>query len=216
MKWGDTEPVWSPDGRKLAFVRERVDDHNLGGSGSLYTVDAAGVGTPTGLATKNTVDERSPAWSPDGRKIAYVGGKPSGEGGGIFVVSVKGGAATALATTKIVNDPTWSPDGDRIAYTAAPDVNTQTDIRTTGTRGGTPKRVTQTRETWEAEPTWSPNGQRIAYIYDAPNNQTYPHGIRAIAATGEGGAYRILPTADYPGIQSSDLDWGIAAVAPPS
>ena len=215
-RWADFQPVWSANGKKIAFGRDRVDDGSLSQAAAIYTVNATGGAAPTKLATKNTVGDHSPAWSPDGTKIAYAGVKPGESGASIYVVSARGGMATKLTSKMVAYEPTWSPDSKKIAYTAAYDLNTQTDILAKSITGGTPPRVTNTKMIWESEPTWSPSGTRIAYIYDAPNNQTYPHGIRAIAATGEGVAYRIIPTADYPGLTSSAPDWGVALAAPPS
>jgi dipeptidyl aminopeptidase/acylaminoacyl peptidase len=70
--WDDSQPAWSPDGREIAFVSDRSDDRDRHfEGGALHVVDVA-----TGQVRRLTTESgraRSPAWSPDGRSIAYVG-----------------------------------------------------------------------------------------------------------------------------------------------
>ena len=68
----DDDPDWSPDGSRIAFTSHAVNDpnHNNAVSAELYVMNADGTGTPTRL-TFNGEEERAPAWSPDGARIAY-------------------------------------------------------------------------------------------------------------------------------------------------
>ena len=59
-------PVWSPDGRRIAFLSRRD------GSKELYVVSADGSGQRR--LTRDARYSATPAWSPDGRKIAFEGG----------------------------------------------------------------------------------------------------------------------------------------------
>ena len=61
----DWQPVWSPDGTRIAFVSNRN-----GGNVQIYIMDSDGK-NPTRLT--DGVWDREPAWSPDGRKIAFSG-----------------------------------------------------------------------------------------------------------------------------------------------
>ncbi len=95
------DPVESPDAKKLAFSAMT----------HLYTMDLPG-GKPQRL-TGGSGHEFQPAWSPDGKFIAYV--TWSSEGGQLWKVSVGGGTPVQLSKSLAVySNPAWSPDGTRI------------------------------------------------------------------------------------------------------
>ncbi|HXM94505.1 MAG TPA: amidohydrolase family protein [Candidatus Dormibacteraeota bacterium] len=95
------DPVESPDGKKLAFSAMT----------HLYTMDLPS-GKPQRLGTGNE-REFQPAWSPDGKSIAYV--TWSSAGGQLWKVSAAGGTPVQLSKTPAVySNPAWSPDGAKI------------------------------------------------------------------------------------------------------
>src|SRR5213594_1955866 len=76
-------PAWSPDGKSLVFVSKRRPDADRDSNWDLYVMDAASGGSaaPRQLTTFEGPDndpetESRPAWSPDGRSIAYLQGGP--------------------------------------------------------------------------------------------------------------------------------------------
>jgi Tol biopolymer transport system component len=94
-------PVESPDGKKLAFSAMT----------HLYTLDLPG-GKPQRLTSGNS-REFQPAWSPDGKSIAYV--TWSSEGGQLWKVSAAGGTPQQLSKSlALYSNPAWSPDGTKI------------------------------------------------------------------------------------------------------
>src|SRR6266511_1752070 len=116
---GDTDPAWSPDGSKIAFVRFRE-----GGAG-IWVMNADGTGarriTDGGLDVDGT--DLGPAWSPDGSRIAFAReGRPAKAATGntdIYVVNADGTDAVRLTDDPMMEyAPTWSPDGSRIAFAA--------------------------------------------------------------------------------------------------
>lgn len=64
--------------------------------------------------TRGTHDARSPAFSPDGKTIAYEGRE--GERSDIYVVPVEGGTPTRITTSGDCHAPRWSPDSKRLLY----------------------------------------------------------------------------------------------------
>ena len=78
------EPAWSPDGKQIAFTlytpQKRYKDIGYPYCG-IYIMDAEGSGEPRKLATGPGCAS-SPAWSPDGKKIAYTNGLGVDKGGG--------------------------------------------------------------------------------------------------------------------------------------
>ncbi len=76
----DTEPAWSPDGKRIAFVSERRRDHDLAFRPAIHVVDVATRDVHAVTGGPRSVFG-TPAWLPDGRTIAALGSKLEGRGG---------------------------------------------------------------------------------------------------------------------------------------
>lgn len=112
---GATDPQISPDGARVAYVRMTADVMSDKEIPSIWIVDvASGRQTPL-VAGKGS--HRSPRWSPDGKRLAYV--SSNGEGAPqLNVLWLDSGRAVAV--TGMPDSPgslAWSPDGRSIAYT---------------------------------------------------------------------------------------------------
>jgi len=95
------DPIESPDGKKLAFSAMT----------HLYTMDLP-AGKPQRL-TNGNAHEFQPAWSPDGKTIAYV--TWSSEGGQLWRIPAAGGTPVQLSKSLgVYSNPAWSPDGAKI------------------------------------------------------------------------------------------------------
>ena len=109
-----SEPKISPDGRQIAYVRKSNDVMTDKARSSIWLVDVA-TGQQRPVAAGNG-DSFGPAWSPDGKRLAYgstaEGGPPQ-----LFVRWMDGGQSVRI--TSLPDSPQaieWSPDGSRIAY----------------------------------------------------------------------------------------------------
>ncbi|MBH8566957.1 PD40 domain-containing protein [Nostoc sp. CENA67] len=104
---GNRFPVWSPDGKRIAFVSGR--DGNL----EIYLMNADGSGQRN--LTKNPLRDFYPTWSPNGKQIAFVSEYNSTIN--IYLMNADGSKRTLLTKDVIHNDsPSWSSNGQQIAF----------------------------------------------------------------------------------------------------
>ena len=107
------DPQFSPDGKRIAFVRQYADDASNGYIRNIWIADPSGRKKPYQFTFGGK--DFCPRWSPDGHRIAFVSvrnGTPQ-----IYVMSVDGGEAVRL--TSMVGGASgiaWSPDGKWIAF----------------------------------------------------------------------------------------------------
>ena len=146
----------SPKSHKLVYDRES-GDYNL------WRLPVDG-GRAAGAAEKflsSTRDDLSPAWSPDGKRIAFS----SNRGGlrQIWVADADGSNAEALTnfTAGIAGSPRWSPDGHTIVFDARP--KDLADIYSINATGGTPKRLTD-NPAEDHQPCFSADGRWIYFV----------------------------------------------------
>jgi len=109
----DTEPALSPDGLRLAYT-----SYLIGASLPQIWVSNADGTLPTQLRIGKT-----PSWSPEGRKLAFVAPDSSGWDK-IWVMGRDGGNPTQLTTGDFHDRyPVWTPDGKRIIYSSNQAIN---------------------------------------------------------------------------------------------
>lgn len=145
--WTNDNPVWSPDGAKIAY--------NCGGlrvGPDLCIIDAYG-GNPRQIS-----GGRDPAWSPDGTRIAFCGSDA------ILVADADGSDPVRLIDLPPAGIPlVWSPDGSRIAFVTNKDGNQE--VYVVNADGSNPINLTN-HEANDSEPRWSPDGGKIAFHSD--------------------------------------------------
>ena len=112
---GDWGPTWSPDGRRIAFVSARDgDERYIPPNAEIYVMNADG--TDLTRLTGNNRAARSPAWSSDGRRIAFSSSRGHAHSS-IWVMNADGSEIAPLSRGYA---PVWSPDGQRIVFTDYP------------------------------------------------------------------------------------------------
>jgi TolB protein len=127
---------------------------------TLRIADADGEGGQVALASPDPII--SPAWSPDGRELAYVSFES--QKAVVWVQDVASGQRRPIANFRGSNSaPAWSPDGQQIALTLSQAGGSQLFVmpRT----GGSPRRLTQSSAI-DTEATWAPDGRSIVFVSD--------------------------------------------------
>lgn len=170
---------------RLAYIhlKEQVDDKPVN---ELIIADADGHNPYT--IVRSTEPLMSPAWSPDGRKIAYV----SFEKGhtAIFVQEVYTGKRKKIAGFKGINSaPAWSPNGDKLALTLSKEGNPDIYVYDMTTQK---LQAVTLHYAVDTEPAWSPDGRSIVFTSDRGGEAQ----IYRVAASG-GEARRITFNNSY-------------------
>lgn len=153
-----TSHVWSADGEQIAFVSSADGDTDV------YVMDA--VGHHVRNLTNNDAADYSPAWSPDGRWIAYMSGMESRENRtAVYIIATNGETPRNISGMEgSASFPRWSSDSEQIAFTLS-----NRGFRTTYlTRIDAPT----TAQIFPFLPldmmvyqwVWSPDGTRVAFI----------------------------------------------------
>jgi TolB protein len=167
-------PAVSPDGSTIAYAD--IVDAPLGADLGLHLANADGT-NPRALTKGHAggVDgnDTSPAFSPDGRWIAferaidYESGK-----GGLFLIRVDGTGQRRLTDDTLgAGYPRWSPDGKHILFSQRVEATTFAPgpLWIVDVAGGKPRPLTDPRDPgWSFSGDWSPDGRQIAFDYFLP------------------------------------------------
>ncbi|MEP7142086.1 MAG: S9 family peptidase [Ferruginibacter sp.] len=197
--------TWSPDGKKIAmsikdedfsdtaksktrspFVMDRYHfkQDREGWIGSrythLYVFDISTKKTDT--LTKGNFDEGSPAWSPDGRQLAFVSNRSpdpdKNENTDIWITDADKGGALKQLTTWAGTDlnPEWSPDGKWIAYTSSSSnqlftMYGQTIISLVPSAGGAARSLGVSLDRPVSDIHWTKDGQQLTFLVEDDRKQ---------------------------------------------
>ncbi|WP_370948020.1 serine hydrolase [Amycolatopsis sp. cg5] len=203
------QPAIAPDGSRVVYVLRTADREADSDTRSLWQV-----GTDGGDAVRLTrgKSDRSPAFSPDGNKIAFL------REGNVWLLPVAGEPAQLTELPLGAGTPMWSPDGSAIAFSAPVDLaagegdddaararpvvvdrlgfkadgaglirTVRTHLHVVDVASGEVRQVTE--GDWHAgEPAWSPDGKRLAFAasMDDDADLTFRSGAYVVAADGSG------------------------------
>ena len=185
-----TDPTWSPDGRRIAAVRGHWVQGRLRYEQSLVVMRADGRRRRTVYAG-GELATASPAWSPDGRSIAFVhtdigmlGADPN-----LYVVPAEGGEARRITEGGSQQDPDWSPDGRLIAYTWGSPARRRRSARRPAPTGSGDALLVDDLAVSEGWPAWAPSGRRVAFsrfgrIWTVAADGTAPERLTDVRTTG--------------------------------
>ena len=161
-----------------------------GGRFTLRVADSDGEGGQVALSSPEPII--SPAWSPDGKQLAYVSFES--QKAVVYTQDASSGTRRAIANFRGSNSaPAWSPDGQTLAVTLSRDTGSQLYLM--ASTGGTPRRLT-TSSAIDTEPAFAPDGRSLYFVSDRGGGpQIYRTGLSGgnVERITFNGAYNISP-----------------------
>jgi tricorn protease len=150
--WRDRDVMYSPDGKRLAYVSDRS------GREEIYLARPDGTGEPEKVTDLDAL-KLSFVWSPDSKALAFVSSDLV-----LRKYDIENKRTTELARSAYgtISAPAWSPDGQWIAYARADQVRTS-DVYLVAAAGGEERRVTFDSYN-EGSPRFAPNGRTLFFI----------------------------------------------------
>jgi uncharacterized protein YjdB len=168
-----TEPAFSPDGSRIAFVSTRD------GNPEVYVMNADGT-NPTRLTTDPQADGH-PVFTPDGQAVVFHSMRTAGKQE-IWMVNVDGSGLTQLTRDSVNSAPAVSPDGQIVAYISLR--NKSYDVWLMALDGSNQRPFTRSPQEREAEPRFLRDGSLAYLLEKRVGNRTVQQIVRADLTTG--------------------------------
>jgi Tol biopolymer transport system component len=169
--YDDEFPFYSPDGKFVVFSRRLVNGR---GNSRLWIIPAAGGEARPLTPAEFPLQCTRPAYSPDGKLIAFRAARKDENAGGIWLIGADGRGLRRLTDEEKADDvyPTWAPDSSYIVFsrgliTQEPS-NNLWEVRPDGWQ----KQLTR-GDKFDGKATVSPDGAKIAFSTDRPDRH-YP------------------------------------------
>ena len=163
----DLGPVFSPTGEEILFVSDRSGERDL------YIMRADGGGERPVFRTAPAYRD-DPAWSPDGKKIAYIQLDREAKQTIVYTAKTDGTSVTRVVEMEKADgeEPVWSPDGMEIAFVAVDEIHWASrqirfiNLKTREQETLLPDDIPRMRQ-----PVWSPVHNKIAFVWIRPEHR---------------------------------------------
>lgn len=160
----DFNPVFSPTGEEILFVSERSGERDL------YIMRADGGGERPVFRTASAYRD-DPAWSPDGKKIAYMQLDREAKQTIVYTARADGTSVTRIVEMEKADgeEPVWSPDGTEIAFVVVDEIHwASRQIRFANLKTRKQGTLLPDDVPRMYQPAWSPANNKIAFVWLRP------------------------------------------------
>jgi len=169
---GPEGDAWSPDGKRIVYVRFCFDRAGQFVESGIWTMrpDGTDAQRVTRHLPAGHEEDHRVGWSPDGKSLTFqrIDTSVSPERAAIFTIGIDGKNLHQVTPWSLDgNDPDWSPDGSRITFNASAEPSPTQNIYTIHPDGSGLTKLTTYAEQGQAtyHPTWSPDGAHILFSH---------------------------------------------------